>query len=334
MAFSINQVRHLFVASDPKAANAAVTDLGDFAPYGVAGQHLYFKHFGHGGVVSTDKIDVQNILYAKLSKGADLNTKLYKNTLTVATAIAGQTYVVKVFVQHYIGLGEQDTITKVATYRAPSGATVASIAKGLRVALRAALGFQVSDTEASEASATDAGNIENYKEQIFTVTGSGAAVVVSEVAPYWELGKFPAGRVARIPENGLFLGDITDAAGVQFNTWGTVAYAQNGTAGDATKKLADLEYFCMGARADEYRTMGFPYNIDTKLQVNVASEYDVIDIHYAYVGSNESVQKSEKDLTILVPKDNTALAQAIDTLTGFAADDPRRLVAPASQGTS
>jgi hypothetical protein len=30
-------------------------------------------------------------------------------------------------------------------------------------------------------------------------------------------------------------------------------------------------------------------------------DYDVYDIHYAYVGPNESVQKSEKDITIAVP---------------------------------
>ena len=28
----------------------------------------------------------------------------------------------------------------------------------------------------------------------------------------------------------------------------------------------------------------------------------MIDIHYAYVGSNESVQKSEKTITLVVPK--------------------------------
>lgn len=331
MAFSINQVRHLFVASDPKATGATLSDLGDTKVEGVAGQFLYVQHYGHGGVVSSDKIDVQNILYAKLTEGADLATPLYKHTLTVSTATAGQIYVMKVFVQNYIGLGAQDNTTRVAVYSAPSGATAASIAKGLRIALRKALGFQVSDNETSEASSTDAGNIDNYKEQMYTVTGTGATVVVSEVPSYWELGKFPAGRIVRVPENGIALGDIADASGVMFNTWGSDVYAANGDAGDAGKKLADLEYFCMGARGDEYRGMGYPYNITTKYQVNPASEYDVIDIHYAYVGSNESVQKSEKDLTILVPKGNTALASAIDTLTAFPEGDPRKLV-PAGSG--
>lgn len=332
MAFSINQVRHLFVASDPKAAGGALSDLGDTVAAGVAGQFLYIKHFGYDGVVASDKIDVQNIISAKLTPGANLNTPLFKHTVAVSTATAGQLYTVKVHVEHYIGLGVQDSTVRIGTYRAKAGATTSTIAKGLRIALRAALGFQVSDTEASEASAANAGDINNYKEQMFTVTGTGANIVISEVAPYWELGKFPTGRVVRIPKNGVYLDDIYDANGVPSNEWATITYASNGNAGDAMKKLADLEYFCMGARGDEYRTMGFPYNIDSKLEVNITTNYDVIDIHYAYVGSNESVQKSEKDLTILVPKDNTAFAASIDTLTGFSATDPRRLYVASTGG--
>ena len=58
----------------------------------------------------------------------------------------------------------------------------------------------------------------------------------------------------------------------------------------------------MGERGDVYRMVGFPNVIRTKYLVNPDSKYNVIDIHYAYVGPNESVQKSEKDITIVVPK--------------------------------
>ena len=59
----------------------------------------------------------------------------------------------------------------------------------------------------------------------------------------------------------------------------------------------------------------------------ITTKYNVIDIHYAYVGPNESVQKSEKDITIVVPKvgssnsESNALANsiitAINTATGL-----------------
>lgn len=333
MAFSNDQVRHLFVAADPKAANAALADLGDMSAYGVAGQYLYFKHYGQGGVVSTDKIDVANIISAKLTAGSTLDTPLFKHTIAVGTAADGQVYTIKVNVQNFAGSGTQTQLPVVASYKAGTSATTSTIAKGLRVALRKALGFGVADSESSEASAANAGAVNNYKEQLFTVTGSAANIVISEIAPYWELGKFPAGNVQRIPAGGVYWDPIV-SSNVSVQAWATDTYAQNGNAGDASKKLADLEWFCMGNRGDQYRGMGYPYNLDTKYMVNPATDYDVIDIHYAYVGSNESVQKSEKDLTILVPKNNTAFAQTIDTLTGFAAGDPRRLVAPASSGGS
>lgn len=329
--FSNNQVRHLFVASDPKAANTAPVDLGDMSVFGVVGQYLYFKHYGQGGVVSTDKIDVANIISAKLIAGTTLKTPLHKHTITVSTATAGQIYTVKVYCRNYIGIGERDVTTIVAKYKAKTGDNAAAIALGLRKALRAALGFSVNEA-AAEASSTDVVDTSLYKEPLFSVSGSGAAIVISEVEGKWELGKFPAGHIVTISNGSVFLGDIADANGIKSNDWGTVVYAANGACNDSGKKLADLEYFCMGNRGDQYRGMGYPYNIDTKYMVNPATSYDVIDIHYAYVGSNESVQKSEKDLTILVPADNTTFAQTIDTMTGFAGGDPRRLVPPAQQG--
>jgi hypothetical protein len=67
------------------------------------------------------------------------------------------------------------------------------------------------------------------------------------------------------------------------------------------KKVADMEYFSMGERGDIYRNAGWPNVTKTQYLVDPSLDYDVYDIHYAYVGSNEAVQKSEKDITIAVP---------------------------------
>ena len=71
----------------------------------------------------------------------------------------------------------------------------------------------------------------------------------------------------------------------------------------------------MGERADIYRGVGFPNNIPTKYMVDASKEYHVLDIHYAYVGSNESVQKSEKDITI-VCADMAELNKIITAVNG------------------
>lgn len=65
------------------------------------------------------------------------------------------------------------------------------------------------------------------------------------------------------------------------------------------QKIADMEYFYMKERGDQYGNIGWPDVVKTTYLVNPSQEYSVIDIHYSYVGHNESVQMSEKDITIV-----------------------------------
>lgn len=93
--------------------------------------------------------------------------------------------------------------------------------------------------------------------------------------------------------------------------------------GDAIKNsrlAAEFEYFAMGERADLYRGMGWPDNRETQYLVNPSSSngYDMINIHYSYVGSNHAVQKSEKDLTLIIDRSDYTtlvgnLTQSVET---------------------
>lgn len=71
-----------------------------------------------------------------------------------------------------------------------------------------------------------------------------------------------------------------------------------------------MEYFYAKERGDQYGNIGWPNVVKTTYVADpeLASGYDVIDIHYSYVGANESVQMSEKDVTIAAP------AGTLDTL--------------------
>lgn len=102
----------------------------------------------------------------------------------------------------------------------------------------------------------------------------------------------------------------------------TTAPATAGTSFNNSHLAAELEYFAMGERADLYRGIGWPDVRETEYIVKPtwAYGYDMINIHYAYVGSNHAVQKSEKDITILVPRastdnDSTDELNAIGALT-------------------
>ena len=111
------------------------------------------------------------------------------------------------------------------------------------------------------------------------------------------------------------------------SVWGTAEEVASKGSIDNGHNIADLEYFCMGERGDQYRNIGWPNVIKTKYLVDPEKKYNTIDIHYAYVGDGVSVQKSEKDITIVVPKvgaNNQAsnkltneIIAAINTATGL-----------------
>lgn len=150
--------------------------------------------------------------------------------------------------------------------------------------------------------------------------GSASGLIVEEVPQEWILGTFP-----QVPVNFTLMPDTIVVNGDD-RIWGLVEKQASTNSIPDGHKIADLEYFCMGERGDVYRMVGFPNVIRTKYLVNPDLKYNTIDIHYAYVGSNEAVQKSEKDITIVVPKvggnsDSNRLTNdiiaAINTATGL-----------------
>lgn len=126
--------------------------------------------------------------------------------------------------------------------------------------------------------------------------GDASGLIVEEAPQEWILGTFP-----QVPVNFTLMPDSIVVNGDD-RIWGLVEKQASTNSIPDGHKIADLEYFCMGERGDVYRMMGFPNVIRTKYLVDPDLKYNTIDIHYAYVGPNEAVQKSEKDITIVVPK--------------------------------
>lgn len=294
---SNNQVRHLYVVKTLKDANGTPADLGDLALcYDTNKTTAYAKYVGQGGAVSSDKVAVGNILGVQHTTAAELNDKIKTHVVTVKDVSEGQVYEIVLHFRHYIGIGELDTTERIGTYRAKKNDTAALIAAGLAKSLQESLGLD---------SATNASSIDHYKENLATVTVSGNAITIKEVEQYWQLGKFAVQNVPiDVQLGGIFVDDY------ESYEWATVVSTANITLSNGIKKLADLEYYCMGNRGDIYRGMGYPYNFDTKYMIDMSATYDVFDIHYAYVGDGVSVQKSEKTLTFLVP---TASASTFKT---------------------
>ena len=297
-----NQVRHIYVVSEK--ANATPATLGQLQVLGETGKSLYFKHFGQGGLTSSDKIDVEKIRYVKLTPASQMNDNLKTHVVTVTEVSAGQIYEIKLRFLNYIGQGAQDFTYRLGTYRAKSNDDAAAIAAGLAASLQTTLGLQ---------SGADATNINNYKEPIAIVTVSGAAITIKEVEQYWELGKFSVAQMPiEVSLNGIVSGDDY----INYS-WATITEGTPTTLSNSGKKIADLEWFCMGNRADQYRGMGYPNDVPSKLMVDPTATYDVIDIHYYFQGTGVSVQQSEKEITLVVATANSAtVLSAITTLIG------------------
>ena len=285
--FSTSQVRQLYVVTG--LANDVPTTEGNIQVKATAGnKELYFLHKGKGGLVHSDLIPVKLIRSLTQTAYAKMHTKLKSKTITISdTPIVGKTYDIKLTFRNYIGMGDEDTTVRVAAKTVKSSMTNAQLATALKNALEANM----------------AG------ENLCSLSVASNVITVTEVEQPWELGKFP---VAVIPFE-VTLGTIVEN-GVTHNEWGTVAEGSTSTANDAIKKLADLEWFCMGDRASQDR-QGGPYALESKMMINMGSTYDVINICYAFQGEGVSAQFSEKQLHLLVPAGNTTILAAIKAIT-------------------
>lgn len=310
MTFSINQVRHLFVGKN--LVSTLPTKVGDIYPKGDNNKKiLYFQCKSPAGLISSDIIDTDKIMSISATKSKKLahNLKLVKVTLD-SDPIAGQEYILRINYTGFLAIGDENTYVEYGDVKV-SGTMDASsfykkmalsIAKNTNNLITVYLGTSSSQTKVTKDTKED------------SLTDTYTSLLFEEKEQDWELGVVPEAYVkfnitaAPIISNG----EETEWCTID-STVASINKVENG------HNIADLEYFCMGARGDYYRGMGFPYTIKTKYLVDPDNKYDVLDIHYYSSGSNESVQKSEKDLTIVFEDDGkntkmTTLVEAVNKL--------------------
>ena len=306
--FSTNQARNLYVATAKVDDVTAASAVGSIE-VGVDNNktHLYFKHMGKGGITRSDLIDVKNILSVTKTLASKMATPLKAVKVEVdGEIVAGQDYILKIAFRQFAGMSDEDIYTKFGMVHGKSGMTAAEFYRDLAISL--AKNFSKEATELVKFFvATAEGKTEvTSASKAEDLDGAYTHLLIEEVEQEWTLGIKP-----QVPVYfDVLVGTITDLNSDEV-TWGTVTKAASPRSINNGKKIADLEYFCMGERADYYRNANWPNNIPTEYLVDATKPYDVLDIHYAYVGSNESVQKSEKTITIV--STDSSVINAIDT---------------------
>lgn len=319
--FSVNQVRQLYVvtavqgtANKTDGVVSATANAGTIAlKTDKEGKNLYFQYKGADNLMRSDLINKDNILYAKAisAEAATQKYALKKAVVKLDTnvnggnPIGGQDYILRICINPYIGMSDEEPYFKYGAVHAMRGMTTgkfyeklaASLYKNFSRELAPMLTFSINGKVVGRVKTDPATGVETLIDTdgvTITVADEYAdGVTITEVEQEWTLGIKEQSHVnfTVIPTTVTFDGDEVN--------WGTVTVSNSTTVRNNGRMIADLEYFCMGERGDQYKNVGWPNSIPTKYLVDPSTAYNVLEIHYAYVGPNEGPQRSEKDITIV-----------------------------------
>ena len=305
--FSTNQVRQLYVVDNVASSESALATAGSvFAKK--SGDDIYFKYVGAlGDTMRTDIVNQKQLIYTSVATSDKLAYKLKGQKITLnpnvngGEPIEGRDYILRVLFSEYIGISPVDKTLKYGTVHITPGMTASDFYAEMAYSLMQSqkkepnpimnIAVMVSG-EGNEISDTD--TLQDIKDM-----GTIESIIIYEAGQPWHLGVMPQGvikidaQVTRITYNGddtIFWGVVEDALMPP-------SYVL-----PEGQKIADLEYFCMGERGDQYRNAGWPNVIPTKYLVDPTAEYDLYTIHYAYVGEGTHQEKSEKDIQFAVLK--------------------------------
>ena len=310
--FSTNQNRQFYVATKAATAVTEASDAGEILLKSInngVGKDLYFLVKGAENVLKSDFIPVKNLSYVKAIAAAKMRTPLKSVLISLdsdvngGVPVVGQDYILRINFRQFYGMSDQDQYFKDVAVHATKALTpdaksfYTELVKALNLAFSREVGATVSSNPYLEFTAKDTGVEIVEKEQPWTLGTQAQEPVLFEI----------------VPTTIYVDGEDVDWATKTDTTKTTGGYVKNG------KKIADLEYFCMGERGDQYRQIGWPNNIDTKYLVDPTAEYNVLELHYAFTDEGISSYRSEKDITIVSTDASVinALVKAINEETGL-----------------
>ena len=337
--FSINQVTHLFAAVGNvgaasgnflKEADVQNLGLGDMIignPNGVAPDkvNLWIAQKGHGGIVRSDLVKPSNICWIRKVAASAMQdtpkvlTVAFDSNVNSGNPIVGQDYILTFTMDTLLSPSQEDKTIVHAAARAFASDTATTLMSKIADSLKKSIERM-------------------YGEYIpVTVTDNqNGTMTITENFPYWEVGKFQYRRINFYANAST----VTDQNTSMEVIWGTITESAGNTPFANGAKVADLEYFALGARGSEERNKCWPYNIETKGLISGTAgvenqNFDLLVIHYFYAGANTNNQKSERDLVIAGPAAKIeAVAEAVASVLQAAGVNPRSIVSVPAGGNS
>lgn len=218
----------------------------------------------------SDLMEVKKITHIEHTLAEELALTDRSKTIKVLNPEEGKSYTAKVVLYNIFGAGNETLhpLVAVVTYKGDAAAFYTDLATDLTNAVK------------------------SYKALTFEGTADGLTIS-TDLKGYNE-----GWNKAYAPLNDVYFEIIVDK-----NEWEVPETFTAGTEAVFVSgyKLAELEYFCMGERGDQYRMMGYPNHIETEYKIVPGTAYDVIDVEYFYNDTKEGVQKSNKVITIAAP---------------------------------
>lgn len=334
--YNVNANRQFYVANsyaEGAVSESAATGAIEVGSVGNGvSKDIFFKYKGADTVLRSDLLPVKNIEYVKAVAAADMATPLKTVTVSLSSdvnggvPISGQDYILRIAFRQFYGMSDEDQYFKSGAVHAYKDMTAADFYKKMVESLNLNFSREIGAYKDSD------GWHNPYLKFEATATG----IVITEIPQGWTLG-------TQKQEPVLFdVYPLTVYLDAEDVIWGTVtdntpkksALVTTGSSANAIgngKKIADLEWFCMGERGDRYRGINWPNDIPTTYLVDPTKEYNVLEIHYAFTDTGVNSYKSEKEITIvsadaavinsIITAINTAAGLSVATLTVASAGD-------------
>ena len=297
------QNRQFYVAS---AYNATVADNSAVGTIGAVkcvtdglGKEMHFLYKGADTVLKSDRIQLKNLDYIKAFKASDMVTPLKKVEVTLdsnvnsGNLVSGQDYLLRIAFRQFYGMSDQDQYFKDVAVHATASMSASDFYKALVDALNLAFSREVGATKTSNP----------YLDFAVDNNSTATKLIITEKVQPWSLGVEAQERVYfDIYPTTIYTGGDDVIWGVVTDATPAKASAVVGTNAIGNgKTIADMEWFYMGERGDQYRLQGWPNFIPTKYLVDPDKQYNVLEIHYAFTDDGVSSYRSEKDITVVFP---------------------------------
>ena len=280
----------MYVATAQKASVAKTDAAGTIAvKSNTAKTEMYFNYVGADKtVMRSDLIKVDSIMYAKATKADALKLKLKSVKVSLADdLIPGEDYILRINIQQAFGKEDDTTYQKFGAVRATSSMTPTTFWTAMKQSLDR--------------------NFSKELTEWFTFEAAEDGLTITEVEQPWVAGKTPKENVHFDVVNCYIMDTGVEVEAFTIAKPTYTLEAKNGHI------IVDQEIFYMGERGDQYRDTNGLIKINTQYLADANKDYCTIDIHYAFVDSNEGVQKSEKDIYIVGEQATiTALITAIN----------------------